>query len=263
MAGRATGGADSVDGPGPARGCSSPTAPHRAVDGPVNPELFLSVVATAPAAFFETGRGRDRSPRLPAATGSVLSGPRARNVEFVLGLGGVSLVIAGLVCLVLAVVPLGTGGGRPIPVPPDTAVPLPDRGLFFDVSAVLYRAVPESGPRPDERDLGCVRTGRDARPARMGVDILAALEVGDRTISGNALTPLATVKLSEGSTLTCSGPSPDRRSPSIGSAMPDGESPGPSPPRSGAVALVMGGGALAVLRGHGRGRSPLGSSTEG
>ena len=174
-----------------------------------------------------------------------------------------SLVIAGLACLVLAVVPLGSGGGLPIPVPPDTAVPLPDPGLFFDVSAVLYGAVEESGPRPDERDLGCMRTGRDARPIRMAVDTLAALEVGVRTISGNALTPLATVKLSEDSTLTCSGPVSRSAQPLY--LLRDARRPVPRALAAalGAVALAMGGGALAVLRSHGRGRSPLGSWTQG
>ena len=171
-------------------------------------------------------------------------------------------MIAGLACLVLAVVPLSSGGGRPIAVPPDTAVPLPDPGLFFDVSAVLYGAVAESEPRPDERDLGCVRTGRDARPMRIGVDTLAALEAGDRTVSGTALTPLATVKLSKGSTLTCSGPVARSAQPLY--LLRDSRRPVPRALAAafGAVALVMGGAALAVLRTHGRGRSPLGSSTE-
>ncbi len=142
-------------------------------------------------------------------------------------------------------------------------MPLPDPGLFFDVSAVLYGGVEESRPRPDERDLGCVLTGRDARPIPMGVDTLAALEVGDRTISGDALTPLATVTLSEGSTLTCSGPVARSAQPLY--LLRDARRPVPRALAAafGAVALVMGGGALAMLRGHGRGRSPLGSSTEG
>lgn len=73
---------------------------------------------------------------------------RSGNVGSCSGVGGVSFVIGGIALLMLAVVRLESGGGnRPIPVPPDTAVPIPEPG-FFGRSTVLYGVLPARGTPP-------------------------------------------------------------------------------------------------------------------
>lgn len=83
---------------------------------------------------------------------------RSGNVDFVLGVGGVSFVIGGIALLMLAVVRLESGGGnKPIPVPPDTAVRLPEPGAF-------------GGSQPLGRlELGVLRAGRALWPAALSV----------------------------------------------------------------------------------------------
>ncbi len=169
-----------------------------------------------------------------------------------------SLVVAGLACLVLAVVPLDTGsGGQPTPVEPDTGVALPAPGSFGR-SLVLYGAT--GGARPDPGELGCVVTGPSGAPVPTAVDTLAALGAGERTVSGVTLTPLATVRSSTRSSLRCSGPI-------ARSAQPLyllGERRRPVPrllvASFGVAALGLGAAALAVLRVHRRAGRRLSSS---
>lgn len=155
----------------------------------------------------------------------------------------------------LAVVRLeSTGGETPIPVPADSTVPLPEAGPFGG-SMVLYGAT--GGARPDHGELGCELTGPFATQKFSGVDTLGGLGAGDRTVGGTRLTPLATIELLEGSRLVCSGPVARSGQPLY--LLPEGRRSVPRPLAIvfGLQCLVMGVGALALLRHRRRRVGPL------
>lgn len=171
---------------------------------------------------------------------------RSGNIGFVLGVGGVSFVIGGIALLMLAVVRLESGGGnRPIPVPPDTAVPIPEPG-FFGGSMVLYGVAGDA--RPDLSDLGCVLSGPWGSDKNRRLNTLGALGAGRRTVSGTALTPLATVRLRDDSTLSCSGPAARSGQPFYLLEERRRAVPRPLAMVFGLQCLVMGVSALALLR---------------
>ncbi len=153
-----------------------------------------------------------------------------------------------MAALVLAVFGLGNAGEqRPIPVPAESAVPLPTPGLFGG-SLVLYGAAGAVGDSiPDRRDLGCVLT-RPSGNLRRGINTLRALRAPDREVAGTRLTPLAVITLYPRAGLLCSGPV-------ARSAQPLyllGEEPSAVPrifaASFGLLALALGTGALALLR---------------
>ncbi len=81
------------------QGAPAPPVPHGAADGPGQRAADHQRGGHRTRHVVRAVSGRHRAPHLPAATGRLLSRPWAANLDFVLGLGGVSLVIAGLVCL--------------------------------------------------------------------------------------------------------------------------------------------------------------------
>lgn len=114
------------------------------------------------------------------------------------------LLVGGTVSLVLAVVPLRSGDGTRLRVPPDTPVRLPSSGPFGTTLVLVGRT---GGERPADSELGCNVTTADGHDVGMKVSTLAALGAGERTVGGQVLTPLATVKDFDGGfVLTCSGP---------------------------------------------------------
>lgn len=115
------------------------------------------------------------------------------------------LVLAGIVSLALAVVPLPTADGTTLAVMPSTAVVLPSEGTFGTKSLVLYGRV--GGDPPGDGALGCDVTSDTGHDVGLKVSALAAFGAGRRAVDGLELEPLATVTgFVKGWLFTCTGP---------------------------------------------------------
>lgn len=114
--------------------------------------------------------------------------------------------VTAAILVVLAVVPLRTGGDTRLPVVPGRAVDLPSPGFLGRTMVLVGR---DPGDRlPDEGDLGCqVTDARGRDPGGVKLSVLGALGAADRDVDGRVLTPLAEVDgFGDGWQLTCTGP---------------------------------------------------------
>ena len=163
------------------------------------------------------------------------------------------LLLGGVLSLILAVVPIHTGTDTTLAVQPDVAVQLPPSGAFSAATLVLYGRAARD---PSERDLRCDVTTADGRETGgIKVSTLAAFRVGERTVDGQTLTPLAVVRdYTEGWLFRCTGPLARAAQPLyLGGDRTRLLPPGVIAP-FGLLCLALGFGALMLVR-----RDPTGS----
>ena len=172
----------------------------------------------------------------------------------VLRLGGILLLIGGSILLGFAFVPVGTGGGAPLPVPLDAPVRLPSPGLFGS-TLVLYG---RSDGRPlafFDQARACKVNGADGRSVGSKFSSLDVVGKDQRRIGPDTLSPLATVRgFPTGSVMTCSGPAVRAAQPLY--LIKEGRRPIPRAlaVTGAALVILLGAGALALLRVLGGGR---------